>query len=469
MENPNNNTNFYNSSCANGYGYYANPFTPKDPIVNADARKLTRLSLLAGAGIIGFTFVQYLLSFLLVRFNLYNLYTSNFSFQMVFDVMVSALCVFVPFGIIYLVYDKKDRQVCLQFDAPISKKGFGLAVCAGLMICCLGDFITSGFAGFVSSFGIEFAQYDSRSPSTAVEFVLFVIQCAVVPALVEEFAVRGVIMQPLRKYGDKFAIVMSALIFAVMHGNMNQIPFAFVAGLALGYFAISTGSVWTSVAIHFANNLLSVIINVINDNTSYGVIAYYFLMTAVILAGSICLKAFTKTKHKGFNFTLAPRSEKQILLAAIAVFIFISFVYSSYVVTRTSVYVLTLAVLVICFARYNKANRLALNTPPSSSLSQKMKISLYLGTPTVVFSVFILALLTIQSITITSYSGYFFSYASTLLILALILWAVFNVISSKGLEEKKAYKVSLVVIAVLIFFVMLYMMFSKIYSGLLVF
>ena len=81
------------------------------------------------------------------------------------------------------------------------------------------------------------------------------------PPLVEEFALRGVVMQPLRRYGDLFAILPSALVFGLLHGNAAQIPFAFIVGAAIGFIVVTTGSIWVGVAIHFGNNLLSLLLS----------------------------------------------------------------------------------------------------------------------------------------------------------------------------------------------------------------
>ena len=162
-----------NSNYGYGYGYngggrppFYNFFTPKDPLLNSDAKHLTKLSILAGAGVLSFTLVQYLMSFILSKSGLYELYTSNYSFQKIFTVLISIIGVFLPFRIIYAFYDKKDKDVCFELGKPISKKAFWLAVAAGLMVCCAGDFVTAGFSGFVTSFGIEFTKYDTESPST---------------------------------------------------------------------------------------------------------------------------------------------------------------------------------------------------------------------------------------------------------------------------------------------------------------
>jgi hypothetical protein len=64
-------------------------------------------------------------------------------------------------------------------------------------------------------------------------------------------------MQPLRKYGNVFAIIASALVFGIFHGTPTQIPFAFLCGLFLGYAVIATDSIWTGVIIHAVVNGLS--------------------------------------------------------------------------------------------------------------------------------------------------------------------------------------------------------------------
>lgn len=470
MENYSSNQNYGNY----GYGYgnnggnrspFYNPFTPKDPILNSDARHLTKLSMLAGAGVLSFTLVQYLMSFILTKTELYDIYTSSYSFQKIFTVLISVIGVYLPFRIIYAFYDKKDKDVCFEFGKPLSQKAFWLALAAGLMVCCAGDFVTAGFSGFVTSFGIEFSKYDTESPSTISETLLFVLECAVVPALVEEFAIRGVIMQPLRKYGDRFALLMSSLIFALMHGNMVQIPFAFVAGIALGYFAMSTGSIWTSIAIHFANNLFAVITTVINEKTSFGGIFYYAAMLAIFIGGIFAMIEYIKTEHIGLGLTFAPKSDRNLLLAASAVFLFISFVYSAYDVARPLTYIITLAVLAISFVKYNRANRNTLRNAPVSSLNKKMRLSLYFATPTVLLSVFFLTMFTMKSVTIKSYGGYFFCYAALISILVLAICALVCVLGSKDLQSKGIYQCSLAILTVICFIAMIASFASRVYIG----
>ncbi len=94
-------------------------------------------------------------------------------------------------------------------------------------------------------------------PTTPIELILNILYISAIPALVEELAFRGIALGMLRKYGDGFAIVISAFLFGILHGNFIQIPFAFCVGIALAYTVVRTGSIVPAILIHFINNAMS--------------------------------------------------------------------------------------------------------------------------------------------------------------------------------------------------------------------
>lgn len=426
------------------YENYNNPFTPKDPIVNRDARHLTKLSLLAGVGILCFVLVQYVFSFLILW--LHTFVEASFLLDAILTILITIIGIYVPFTIIQRFYSPEDKALCMNLDTPVSKKSFVYALVAGTAAVFAGNYITTGFSGFVSTYDIEFSAYETENPATFLEFLLFIFEVAVIPAIVEEVAIRGIVMPPLRKYGDRFAIIMSAIIFALMHSNMLQIPFAFVAGLVLGYFAISTKSLWTAIAIHAANNLLSAVSSVVIDRPVLSAI-YSWGIVALLVAGVVCAKKFIKEPHYSLGLTFAPKSEKRFLLASGAVFLFISFVYSSYEGTSSTPYVLTALLFIFCLRRYFKANDLQRGALPQSSLSTKKKVALYCATPTVVGGWVILILSAMQSVTVTSSGGYFFLYGALATVLGATIYMIYKILHSKSLESKSksVYRKSLYV------------------------
>ena len=426
------------------YENYNNPFTPKDPIVNRDARHLTKLSLLAGVGILCFVLVQYVFSFLILW--LRTFVEASFLLDAILTILITIIGIYVPFTVIQRFYSPEDKALCMNLDAPVSKKSFTYALVAGTAAVFAGNYITTGFSGFVSTYDIEFSAYETENPATFLEFLLFIFEVAVIPAIVEEVAIRGIVMPPLRKYGDRFAIIMSAIIFALMHSNMLQIPFAFVAGLVLGYFAISTKSLWTAIAIHAANNLLSAVSAVVIDRPVLSAI-YSWGIIALLVAGVLCAKKFIKEPHYSLGLTFAPKSEKRFLLASGAVFLFISFVYSSYEGDRSTPYVLTALLFIFCLRRYLKANNLQRGALPQSSLSTKKKVALYCATPTVIGGLVILILSAMQSVTVTSSGGYLFLYGALATVLGATIYMIYKILHSKSLESKSksVYRKSLYV------------------------
>lgn len=73
----------------------------------------------------------------------------------------------------------------------------------------------------------------------------------------EEFIFRGFTMKAYNKLGcgKLLPIIMSAVMFGLMHGNPVQICYATTIGLVLGYTAMEYGVIW-SILLHFINNFI---------------------------------------------------------------------------------------------------------------------------------------------------------------------------------------------------------------------
>lgn len=84
---------------------------------------------------------------------------------------------------------------------------------------------------------------------------------AVVPALVEEFVFRGLMYHAYRQYSVPAGMILSALIFGLMHMNFNQMAYAAFLGLVFAIMVEATGSIRCSMFMHFLTNGTSVAIN----------------------------------------------------------------------------------------------------------------------------------------------------------------------------------------------------------------
>ena len=91
---------------------------------------------------------------------------------------------------------------------------------------------------------------------------------ALLPAVVEEFIFRGLIFNGYKRRNPLAAIVLSAVLFGLIHMNINQFSYAFVIGIIFGLMAYATGSLLPSILSHFIINGTSVVISYMAaDNT----------------------------------------------------------------------------------------------------------------------------------------------------------------------------------------------------------
>ncbi len=99
-----------------------------------------------------------------------------------------------------------------------------------------------------------FADQISAAPWLSVLFLM-----ALVPAICEELSFRGFIFGGLvRERGRLRAVLVTALMFGISHGVLQQSIAATIMGVLLGWVALRTGSVLPGILIHFTNNALSV-------------------------------------------------------------------------------------------------------------------------------------------------------------------------------------------------------------------
>ena len=92
-----------------------------------------------------------------------------------------------------------------------------------------------------------------------VNFFLALLFIAVIPAILEEFVYRGVFYNEYRKVNTRKAVLLSGLLFGVMHMNLNQFIYAFFMGVIFAMIIEATDSILASMIVHFTINGSSLI------------------------------------------------------------------------------------------------------------------------------------------------------------------------------------------------------------------
>lgn len=227
--------------------------------------------------------------------------------------LISGICSIVGIFLVSLIYCKISgisisETIVMKKTKPAQLFPLLLFGFSGTF---LANYIATLFNIILTPFKLTTDLSNEYGKLNPMEFLLFAVSVSVIPALVEEFAFRGIVMGKLRKYGDSFAVFFSAILFGMMHGNIAQIPFAFIVGLILGFTTVKTNSLLPAIIIHFFNNFLSVLFTAISENKLLNDDAanlIYFAIMLVIMMLAV-FSVYTLSKDKSF-FKLSDNTEQ---------------------------------------------------------------------------------------------------------------------------------------------------------------
>ncbi len=286
--------------------FYNGYFTPDYFIrKEKDKKELKKTGALCGIGLCSYVLIQNVLALGIQAVGLWDMYMSNTFFQCGADIFLTFAGVLLPFGIINR-FMKKHTGVKepIVFEREVSGSSLFTAVMAGTGICMAANIVSSVFVTLMSVFGFKLTSPDVPMPEGSAGFLLSFVRVVVVAAMAEELAIRGYVMGNLRKYGDLFAISVSAVIFAVMHGNLIQSPFALMAGFTIGYFTVKTGTLWTGIIIHGINNFVSLSLSYIIElkGQGTGTLIYAAIIYGLGFVGLMCAIIFgRRNRNKKFR------------------------------------------------------------------------------------------------------------------------------------------------------------------------
>ena len=235
--------------------------------------------------------------------------------SMIYQIVVSAVIFTLPFLVVPMRLGLRLKELV---SARRPEKGLTLPLLLmGIGFCAFANLAANTITGILGGFGIEVYSPTYASAKTLPEFILTFIAVGITPAIVEEFAFRGVVLGALRRFGDGFAILVSSLVFGLMHRNLSQIPFAFLVGIIMAFAVIKSGSLITSILIHLLNNGISVVISTVTEQMGndmavtviyslyFSVCLIFFFMGLGLLSGQG--KEFWKPKRAEHILTTRQR------------------------------------------------------------------------------------------------------------------------------------------------------------------
>ncbi len=112
----------------------------------------------------------------------------------------------------------------------------------------------------------------------------------------EELLFRGYVLRSLQPFGKRFAVLCSALLFGLFHGNLLQTPYAVLMGLVLGYLTVEYSVLW-AILLHMFNNL--VLADLLTRLTATWPEMAYGMLNLFLFGGGALISVVILLKNRG--------------------------------------------------------------------------------------------------------------------------------------------------------------------------
>ncbi len=135
------------------------------------------------------------------------------------------------------------------------------SVLLGVIVFFLNVYVSNFFNNLIGLVGYKHSNYNSSIPATWWTLILDLVLTAVLPAICEETLNRGILLNGNSMLGVKKSVLISGLLFGLLHMNIEQFFYATLIGFLLGYICWWCGSIYPCMIVHFMNNALSVFLS----------------------------------------------------------------------------------------------------------------------------------------------------------------------------------------------------------------
>ncbi len=201
-------------------------------------------------------------------------------------ILSTVLAFFVPAAALAVLLRRRGSLSGLRLGFPDFRvKKAALSVYSGIAVSLLVVLLNTLFVNVSGTTGIELSVTILSADSLRQSFGMTLLGVAVVPALLEEVFLRGVLQPVYEKLaGTWLAILFTALSFAMLHGSLSNFLGPLLAGCLYGYLTYECQSVWPAVIAHLSNNLLYLGILWLTDTyASFGIWEYFSFLSVIIL------------------------------------------------------------------------------------------------------------------------------------------------------------------------------------------
>ncbi len=254
------------------------------------------------------------------------------SYYAIYSLAVSLIPMLCCIVLLFVFFRRRFSPMMIK--PAVSFKSFLLCLAAGLITIPLSSAASEITVKTMQRAGLNISTTDA--PNGAFATFAFIAAHVILAPILEELFFRGLILERLRRYGDIFAVLTSAMMFSLLHSSFQSFPSAFVSGLIFGLAAVWTGSFLAPVIIHALNNALSVALILISEKLSSAAADLVFIgvMGALVIISVLAIFIILKRNPETFSFSysgqiLTKKRRAGILFFSLPMIIFIFLSLSS--------------------------------------------------------------------------------------------------------------------------------------------
>ncbi len=187
-------------------------------------------------------------------------------FSLLIEEHTIAISLFLDFvmaitAVLFFTYNWKENKFLLTWPSFSIKKLLGL-----LLITIVASYLVQFLVGHLNHlvFNNDYTFYYTYAFHEYGKYIM-VLSVALFPAIFEELAYRGFLMQKLLNIVDeKEAIYITSILFFFIHFSMISFFWMLPFAILLAYVRIKSNTIWYGVFIHFFFNLTACLVEIYN-------------------------------------------------------------------------------------------------------------------------------------------------------------------------------------------------------------
>lgn len=179
-----------------------------------------------------------------------------------------------------------------------------IVVCAIIGVLPIFAFaiVTGGFECLLTLIGYK---GNSVIYLDAFGVALFFLASVIVAPIIEETVFRGCLFRGIKsRFGSTWAVIISAVAFALVHMSPSQTAFQLCLGVVLGLIVNSTDSILPAIVTHSASNLTAVVLSFVSFepatiavSSNTGIIVFSLLFVVGVVGLIFMPKLLAKTEN----------------------------------------------------------------------------------------------------------------------------------------------------------------------------